>query len=150
MPVGMDEGQSLVHSGVVFGGHQGVLQAVAVGGVVMHVVGGDQGDADLAAQADQFPVAPRVALEEVLLQFHEHRILAEPVQVVAQQPQGIVAAVFSQQPVQRPAPSSGEQSHSPGVLRQMPGVQPGLPAVGGVGQGEEAGNVGVALPGPGQ
>ena len=36
------------------------------------------------------------------------------------------------------------------MVGKVSGVQPGLPAVCGVGYGEEAGDVGVALPGPGQ
>ena len=134
----MDEGQGLVHGGVVFGSHQGVLQAVAVRVVVMDVVGGHQGCSGLGRQAGQFPVAPGVALQEVLLQFHEHPLFSEPVQVVPQQPEGIGTTAFRQQSVQRPASSPGQQYDPGDVLGQVPGVQFWLPAVGGVGQGKEA------------
>ena len=63
---------------------------------------------------------------------------------------GLPPAAVARQPRQRPAAAAGEERHALGVGGQVRGVQPGLPAVGGVGQGEEAGDVGVALPRPGQ
>ena len=74
----------------------------------MDVVGGHQGRAGPGRQADQVPVAGGITLQEILLEFHEHRVLTEPVQVVPQQAQGLGAAVFHQQPVNRATPAAGE------------------------------------------
>ena len=51
----------------------------------MNVVGGHQRDVGIAGDCGQLPVAVRVSLEEVLLEFHVDRVRAEPVRVVAQE-----------------------------------------------------------------
>ena len=116
----------------------------------MDVVGGGQGYARAPGQLRQFPVAGGVALQEILLEFHVHPAGAVPVQVGPEQLAGVLAAALRKQLGKRPVPAPGEQHHPPGVFGQARRVQPGFPTVGGVGQGEQAGDVGVARTGPGQ
>ena len=115
-----------------------MLQAAALRGVVVDVVGGDDGRPCIAGQRGQFPVAPGVAFQEVALQLRVRRIGAEAIQPVAQQHQGLGSAALGQQCGQRPVAPAGEQRQPGGVLRQMPGIETGIAAVSSVGQDEEA------------
>ena len=63
---------------------------------------------------------------------------------------GLLPAAVERQVGERSVAAAGQQDHAAGVLGQVGGVEPGLPPVGGVGQGEEPGDVGVALPRRGQ
>ena len=74
----------LLQAEVVLDGYQGVRQPVALRHVVVDVVGGHRGDPQLAGQVDEPPVPAGVSLHQVLLQFHEHVVRAEPVQVLPQ------------------------------------------------------------------
>ena len=148
--VGLDEGQGLLDGDVALRCRQRVLEPVAVPGVVVDVVGGGQGYARAPGQLRQFPVAGGVALQEILLEFHVHPVRAVPFPVSPEQLAGVLAAALRKQLGKGPVPAPGEQHHTPGVLGQASRVQPGFPTVGGVGQGEQAGDVGVALTGPGQ
>ena len=82
--VGVYEAQGLVDGSVVGRRHQSVLQPVSLRDVVVDVVGGDYRRTGLGGQRGQVPVAPGVALREVLLEFHVHCTAAVPVQPVAQ------------------------------------------------------------------
>ena len=90
-------GQGLVDGQIVPGGDQGILQPVALRGVVVHVVAGDQGDAVLAGQTAELAVAGSIAAQEVLLQLHVDRAAAVPCQVIAQQAYGFPTTAFLQQ-----------------------------------------------------
>ena len=92
--IGADERQGLVDGQVVPGGDQGILQPVALRGVVVHVVAGDQGDAVLAGQAAELAVAGGIAAQEVLLQLHVDRAAAVPCQVIAKQACGFPTTAF--------------------------------------------------------
>ena len=118
--------------------------------MVEHVVGGDQRHAGLTGNPRQFPVAGGVAPQKVPLQLHVHRTRPVPLGILPEELHGLSPAAVPRQPRQRPAAAAGEQEHASGVGGQVRGVQPGLPAVHGVGQGEEPRDVGVALPRPGQ
>ena len=136
--IGADERQGLVDGQVVFGGDQGILQPVALWGVVMHVVAGNQGDAMLAGQAAEFAVAGGIAAQEVLLQFHVDRAAAVPCQVSAQQARGLLTTAFLHQMREAPAAPAARQHDAFGMRRQMLGVEPRLTTVDGAGQGEQA------------
>ena len=71
--VGPDEGERPIDGGVAAGGHQCVLQPAALRGVVVDVVRGDDRHVHIVGQPRQLTVASRVALQEVLLQFHVDR-----------------------------------------------------------------------------
>ena len=150
MVVGLDVRQCLLDGGVAPGRGEGVLQPAALRAVVVDVIGGRHRDTRAVGQRCQLPVAGGVAFEKILLQFHVHRIVTEPLPVGVEQPAGVLAPAFREQPGQRPVAASGEQYHPAGVFRQVSWVQPGFPLAGGVGQGEQAGDVGVALTVPGQ
>ena len=150
MVVGPDEGKGLVDGGVAFSGHQRVLQPVPLRGMVVNIVGGYQRDAGIAGQRRQLPVASGVPLQEVLLELYVHRVRAVPLPVLAQQFPGFPAPARLHQPGEGPVPAAGQEDHSAGVIAQVRRVQPRLPAVDGISQGEEAADVGVALPGSGQ
>ena len=144
--VGADEGQCLVDGGVEAGCDQGVLQPVPLLGVVEGVVGRHNGNADLSSKPRRLPVTLRVPLEQVLLQLHVHRTRPVPPQVVPEKRFSILTAYVRQELGERPSATSGEEDHAAGVLTQEGRVQPRLPAVLGVGQREQSGNVGVSLP----
>ena len=82
--VGPDVGQCLVDGRVAPGGHQGVLQPVALRSVVVDIVAGGQGCADAAGQGSQLPVAGHVSLQEVLLQLQIHAFRAKPVEEIVE------------------------------------------------------------------
>ena len=92
--VGLDEGQGLVDGGIAPGRRERVLQAVAVRGVIVNVVGGNQGRARACGQCGQLPVAGRVLFEEILLEFHVHPARPVTVLVLPQQPVGVLAVAF--------------------------------------------------------
>ena len=148
--VGADEGQGLVDGGAEAGCDQGMLEPVPFRRVVESVVGRHNGNADLSGKLRRLTVALRVPLQEVLLQLHIHRSRSVPLHVVPEKPPGLLPAAVRQESGERPSAPSGEQDSAASVLPQVGRVEPGLPAVHGVGQGEEAGDVGVALPCPGQ
>ena len=148
--VGPDVGEGPVDGGVAPGGHQRVLEAVAPRAMVEHVVGGDQRHDGLTGEPRQLPVAGGVAPQKVPLQLHVHRTRSVPLSVASEEFESLSPAAVPRQPRQRSAAAAGEQDHAVGVGGQVRGVQPGLPAVHGVGQGEEPRDVGVALPRPGQ
>ena len=81
--VGPDEGEGPVDGGVPPRGHERVLQPAALRGVVVNVVGGDDWHVHIVGQPCQLAIAPRVALQEVLLQLHVDRIAPEPLLVAA-------------------------------------------------------------------
>jgi hypothetical protein len=129
-------------------GHQGVLKPVALRDVVVDVVGGHHPHAQPGGQLRQPPIAPPVALDQVLLELHEDVGGPEPVQVLAQQRLGRIALPIQDQAGELSLPTAGEQQQPCRVLRQKLGVQDGVPAVaGGVGAGDEPAQVGVALRG---
>ena len=146
--VGPDVGQGLLDGGVAPGSSQRVLQAAALRAMVVNVVGGNQGSTGTSGHRRRFPVALIFSFQKAPLQFHVHSLRAVPLPVVAQQPESILpgepALSNLDSGPSRPPVSS---DHAPGVFRQMHRVQPGFAAVGGVGQGEQAGDVGVALAG---
>ena len=74
----------LLQALVMLDGHQDVLEAVALRGVVVDVVGGYHAHAQAAGQLNEPPVALGVALDQVLLQLHKDVFLAEPLQVLLQ------------------------------------------------------------------
>ena len=117
MIIGPDVGQGLLDGDVAVGRHQRVLQPVALRAVVVDIVGGNQGRTGLAGQRRQFPVAGRILLEEILLEFQVHPVRAVPVLVFPQQPLGVAAAALRQRPGQRAAAPAGEQDHPFGVFR---------------------------------
>ena len=63
--IGVDERQGLVEGQVAPHGNQSILQPVARRGVVMHVVGGNQGNPVFPGQANEFAVAGTVAVQEL-------------------------------------------------------------------------------------
>ena len=89
----------------------------ALRGVVVDVVGGDDRDAHVVGQPCQLAVAPRVALQEVLLQLHVERIAPVPRPVIGEQFAGRPPAAR-----RAPASSSGpsraacEEHDAVGVL----------------------------------
>ena len=107
--VGLDVGQCLLDGGVAPGRGEGVLQPAALRAVVVDVIGGRQGHSRAVGQRRQLPVAGGVAFEKILLQFHVHRIVIEPLPVGVEQPAGVLAPAFREQPGQRPVAASGEQ-----------------------------------------
>ena len=91
-----------------------------------------------------------VAFQEILLELYVHSFRPEPFPVVVEQADGILAAAFHQRRGQRAVAPAGEQCYAISVFREVGRVQPGLAAVVGAGQGEQAGEVGVSLASPGQ
>ena len=148
--VGAEIGEGLIDGDVPPRRRQRVLEPVALGRVVEDVVGGDQWSAGLAGQGGQLAVAAGVAGEEVALDLDEHRVRAEPLPVPAEQVRGLLPAAVERQVGERAVAAAGQQDHAAGMFGQAGGVEPGLPPVGGVGQGEEPGDVGVAPPRLGQ
>ena len=144
--VGPDMGKGLVQGEVEPGGSQDVLEPVALRGVVVDVVGGDDVDAGVAGQREQVAVAGRVALEEVALQLDVDTIGPERLPPLPQQPLCSDAPSVLHQPRQRPVAAAGEEDEAAGVVDDERRVQARLTAVGGVGQGEQAAQVGVSLP----
>ena len=144
--VGPDMGKGLVQGEVEPGGSQDVLEPVALRGVVVDVVGGDDVDAGVAGQREQVAVAGRVALEEVALQLDVDTIGPERLPPLPQQPLCSDAASVLRQPRQRPVAAAGEEDEAASVVDDERRVQARLTAVGGVGQGEQAAQVGVSLP----
>ena len=148
--VGAEVREGLIDGDVPPRRRQRVLEPVALGRVVEDVVGGDQRSAGLIGQCGQLAVAAGVAGKEVALDFDKHRVRAEPLPVPAEQARGLLPAAVERQVGERPVAAAGEEDHAAGMFGQVGGVEPGLPPVGGVGQGEEPGDVGVALPRLGQ
>ena len=70
--VGPQMKQGLVYGGVELRRDQRVLEAGPLRAVVVNVVGGDHGDADLSGDPGQFPVAVGVPVQEVPLQLDVH------------------------------------------------------------------------------
>ena len=148
--VGSDEGERPVNGGVPARGHQRVLQPVALRSVVVDVVRGNDRHAEVVGQPRQFTVAPRVPQQKVLLQFHVDRVVSVPREVAVEQFAGIPMPSVQRQLDQRSIPATGEEHQTLGMLAKVRGVQPRLPAVDGIGQGEQPGEVAITLPRPGQ
>ena len=96
--VGLQVRQGLVDGEVEAGGDEGVLQTGTLRGVVMDVVGGHHGHVVVPGDSRQLPVAVRVPLEEILLEFHIHGVGTEPIHIISQELVGIVDAVFRGEP----------------------------------------------------
>ena len=148
--VGPDVGEGPVNGRVEPGGHQRVLQPVALRGVVVHVVAGDGRRARTPGQGQQFVVAGRVAGQVILLQFHVDRLRAEAFAVLAEQRPGLLPAPLAEPSREGAAAAAGEQDQTLRVRGQPAGVQPRLTAVLRVGQAEESTEVAVALAAAGQ
>src|SRR6202011_4631155 len=65
-------------------GHHRVLQARAVGVVIVDVTGGHGGDAESPGQRGQGTVARPIPVDEIVLELHEDVLATEPVQPAAQ------------------------------------------------------------------
>ena len=104
------------------------------------------------ASPDQPPVAVRVPTQKILLELDVHRTGAVPVQVSLQKLVGLTDTVFHRQTAKRPVAPARASSTTPSEWwdRCCEGSSRRLPAVGGVGDSEEPGDVGVPLPSPGQ
>ena len=63
---------------------------------------------------------------------------------------GFTDAAVHGQPGEPPVAPACQQHDALGMMGQLRGIESRLPAVGGVGDGEEAGDVGVPLPGTGE
>ena len=146
MMVGLQVRQRLIYGRVEPGGDQRVLEAGAFGTVVVDVVGGDHRDADFPGDSDQLPVAVGVPVQKVPMELDVDRAGTVPVQVPLQKVVGITWATAHRQFRETPVAPARQQDDTLGVVGQKRGVEPRLPAVGGVGGGEEPGDVGV--PGP--
>ena len=139
LPVG------LLQAPVVADGHQGVLEAVSLGDVVVDVVGGHRGHAHLVRQLVEAPDPLGVPLDQVVLELHEDSARPEPLQVPPQEGLGLPQLPLGGQAGELSLGASGEQDQALGVVGDVLGVQPGSPAVGAyVGVGYEAAQVGVA------
>ena len=119
----------LLQAEVVLDGDQGVLQPVAFRHVVVDIVSGYRGDAQLAGQVDEPAVAGGVALHQVLLQFHEHVVSAEPVQVLPQLGLSLGVAALRQQTGHPACAAAGQQDQTVEKVRQVLQVQSGVLAV---------------------
>ena len=146
MVVGPQMRQGLVDGDVETSGDQGVLETGTLRGMVVDVVGGHQRNACIPGYSRQPPVAVRVSLQEILLQLYVHGAGTEPVQIPPKELLGLTDSVFHGEAGEGTVAASGEKDDALRVMGQVRGVQPGIPAVDVVGQGEEAGDVGVPRP----
>ena len=150
MVIGPDKGEGLVDGAVSLGRHQRLLELVPPWDVIVHVVGGHDRRPHVLGQPGKLPVACGVPLQEVLLELHVYVLRAVPLHVVLQQLPGLLATALQRQPGEASVPSAGEQDHAFRMGGKVRRVEPWLPAVDGVGQGEQSGYVGVPLARPGQ
>ena len=127
-----------------------MLEPVALRCVVVDVVGCDHRGARLVCQGREAAVARRIAPKEVALELDVHGARAEPLHVASEQVRRLPTPAVERQVGQPPPASSGQQDHAAGVIGQVGRIEPGVPSVGGVGQGHQARDVGIALPRAGQ
>ena len=131
-------------------GGKGVVQAGAVTELIPRLVGCHRADAATLGQFAQPLVARGVAMNQVLLQLQENLGLPEPIAVTFHQRLGLCLLAASHQVSQYAARRAQQDDQPAGVGFQEPPVQRGVGASAGhVGQGHQAAQVGVALPGLG-
>ena len=115
-----------------------MLEPVALRCVVVDVVGRHHRDARLVGQGRKTAVARRIAPEEVALELDVHGARAEPLHVASEQVRRLIPPAVERQVGQSPAASSGQQDHAAGVTGQVGRIEPGVPPVCGIGQGQQA------------
>ena len=136
----------LLQRPVVFDGHQGVLEPVPLGDVVVDVVGGYYPHSQVTGQLHEAAVSPGISLDQVTLQLHEDVGCPEPLQVPPQGLLGLPHASLGGHAGDRPPGAPGEHDQALSVLRYELGVQLRTSSVGAdVGVGDEPAQVAVSL-----
>ena len=148
--VGPQVRQRLVYGGVEPCGDQRVLEARAFRDVVVDVVRGDHRHTGLRREPGQPPVPVSVAVQEVLLELHVHRVPAVPVDVPLQEHAGLAGPSIRRHAREMSSAPAGQQDDSVRVKGKVRGVEPRVPAVGCIGDSEEPRYVRVPLPGAGE
>ena len=118
MMVGLQVRQRLIYGRVEPGGDQRVLEAGALGTMVVDVVGGDHRDADFPGDSDQLPVAVGVAVQKVPMELDVDRAGTVPVQVPPQKVVGITWATAHRQFRETPVAPARQQDDTLGVVGQ--------------------------------
>ena len=96
--IGPDVGKGLLHGGVEPGGDEGVLKAIAVGVMVVDVVGGDEAYAQVTGQPHRFLHKIGITFQKIALKFDVYRAGPEPLHVVFEQDSGFSPATVQQEP----------------------------------------------------
>jgi len=125
-------------------GDEAVLKAMAILDVVVGVVGGDEGDAQLTPQRNEGFDPGGIAAHEVLLEL-EIKAIAEPVEVLLGEAAGVVPAAGVEGARDGAVRAAGEGDDAVGVRGQQGGVEPWLTAVAlGYGARDEVAEVAIA------
>ena len=127
-------------------GHQAVLQAMTLRDMVVDVVGGNYSYTQLLSKGYEAAVATGIAVDQVLLEFEEIIIRAEPVDMTAGYFRGFFHSAFGGQLGNFSSAAAGESDEALGMFGQHAGVKPGMASLAEyMGGGDEAAEVGVAL-----
>ena len=105
--------------------HQNVLQTVPVAPVVVNIPGRDIGHAFGIGEGNEPVDASGIAGDEVVLEFHENVVRAEPLHELAELPARFREAAIFDQASERSAPAPGEQNQTGGVIAQDQRIEPG-------------------------
>ena len=138
---------------VVPDGDESVLEPMALGHVIVDVVGRDNVHSCRSSQSHETPVPGRVAVDQVLLKLDEDVVRSEPLHVAPKLRLGGVGPTAGYEAGHPALRAAGEKDQPPGMLLQQRRIQPRVPSVAvhaRPGRGEQVAEVGVATTGPRQ